>query len=56
MVFFRENYRRNKAGNFFLLAISVSKSIGNNIFLLTTDLPTENKSPMKDSPMEHFRR
>jgi len=35
---------------------SVSKSVGNNIFLLPTDLPTDKKLPMKDSPTEHFRR
>jgi len=40
-VFFQGKYRRNKVGNFFLRAFSVSKSIGNNIFLLSTDLSTE---------------
>jgi hypothetical protein len=55
-VFFRGNYRRNEAGNFFLLAFSVSKSIGNNIFLLPTDLPTDKKLSMKDSLTEHFGR
>jgi hypothetical protein len=33
---------------------SVSKSVGNNIFLLPTDLPTDKKLLMKDSPTEHF--
>jgi len=54
-VFFRGNYRRNEAGNIFLLAFSVSKSIDNNIFLLPTDLPTDKKLSMKDSHTEHFR-
>jgi len=33
---------------------SVSKSVSNNIFLLPTDLPTDKKLPMKDSPTEIF--
>jgi hypothetical protein len=41
---------------FFLCAFSVSKSISNNIFLLPTNLQTVKKLPMKDLPMEHFRR
>ena len=40
----------------FLHVNSVSKSIGNNIFLSTTDLPMNKKLPMKDSPTEHFHR
>jgi hypothetical protein len=40
----------------FLHVNSVSKSIGNNIFLSPTDLPTDKKLPMKDSPTEHFHR
>jgi len=35
---------------------SVSKFVGNNIFLLPTDLPTDKKLQMKDSPTEHFSR
>jgi hypothetical protein len=35
---------------FFLRVYSVSKSVGNNIFLLPTDLPTDKKLPMKDLP------
>jgi hypothetical protein len=35
---------------------SVIKSVGNNIFLLPTDLLTDKKLPTKDSPTEHFRR
>jgi hypothetical protein len=35
---------------------SVSKSVGNNIFLLPMNLPTDKKLRMKDSQMEHFRR
>ena len=35
---------------------SVSKSVGNNIFLLPKDLPTDKKLPMKDSLTEHFRQ
>jgi hypothetical protein len=58
---FLNNYRRNyirfvSDEIFFLLAFFVSKSIGNNIFLLPTDLPTDKKLPTKDSPMETFRR
>jgi len=53
-VCFRWNYRRNEI--FFLLAFSVSKSIGNNIFLLPTDLLMDKKLPMKDSPTETFRQ
>jgi hypothetical protein len=66
-VFFRGKYRRNEADIFFffLCAFFVSKSIGNNIFLLPTDLqillpmdlPTDKKLPTKDiSPTEHFRQ
>jgi hypothetical protein len=43
-------------GNLFLLAFSISKSIGNNIFLLSTDLPTDKILPTQDSPMEHFHQ
>ena len=39
--YYRGIYRRYEAGNF--------------IFLLPTDLPTDKKLPMKDSPTEHFR-
>jgi len=56
-IFFRGKYRRNEADIFFffLHIFSVSKSIGNNIFLLPMDLPTDKKLPMKDiSPTEHF--
>jgi hypothetical protein len=38
--YYREIYRCNEAGN--------------SIFLLPTDLPTDEKLPMKDSPTEHF--
>jgi len=55
-VFCRGKYRRNEAGNFFLLTVSVSKSIGNNNFLLSTDLPTDKTSPTQDSPTKHFCR
>jgi hypothetical protein len=41
---------------FFLLAFFVSKSIGNNIFLLPTELSTDKKLLTKDSSIEHFRR
>jgi hypothetical protein len=41
---------------FFLRFCPVNKSVGNNIFLLPMDLPTDKKLPMKDSPMKHFRR
>jgi hypothetical protein len=51
-VFFRGKYQRNEADNFFLHAFSVSKSIGNNIFLLRMI----KKLPTKDSPTEHFCR
>jgi len=53
-VFFRGNYRRNEAGIFFLHAFFINKSIGNNIFLLPTSLPTNKKLPIKDSLTEHF--
>jgi hypothetical protein len=55
-VFFRGKYRRNEAGNCFLHAFSVSKSIDNNILLLSTDLPTDKKLSTQDSPTEHFRQ
>ena len=32
-VFCRGKYRQNEAGNVFLLAFSISKSIGNNIYI-----------------------
>jgi hypothetical protein len=54
MIFFQRKYRRNEA-RFFFLAFYFSKSIGSNIFLLPTDLPTEKKLPTKDSLTEHFR-
>jgi hypothetical protein len=40
--YYRGIYRRNEAGNF--------------IFLFSTDLPTDKKLPMNDSPTENFRR
>jgi len=55
MVFCLGKYRQNEAGNFFLLAFSVNKSIGNNIFLLPIDLITNRKLPTQDLPMEHVR-
>jgi len=56
MIFFRGKYQRNEVDNSFLRAFSVSKSIDNNFFLLSTDLPTDKKLPTKDSPTEYFRR
>jgi hypothetical protein len=38
--YYREIYRQNEAGNF--------------IFLFLTDLPTDKKLPMKDSPTKIF--
>jgi hypothetical protein len=56
MVFFNGYTDIIKRVFFFLLGCFVSKSVGNNIFLLPTDLPTDKKLPMKDSPTEHFHR
>jgi len=57
MVFCRGKYQRNEAGNcFFFLAFSIGKSIGNNIFLLPTDLPTDKKLLTQDLPTEHFHQ
>jgi len=50
---FLNNYRRTKN---YRHVFSVSKSVGNNIFLLPTELLTNKKLPTKDSPMKHFRR
>jgi len=41
---------------FFLRVCFVSKSVGNNIFLLPMDLLMDKKLLMKDSSTEHFRR
>ena len=49
MVFFK-GYTDRMMRVFFLRVYSVSKSVGNNIFLLPTDLPTDKKLPMKDLP------
>ena len=49
MAFAEGNTDGMKRVNFFLLAFSVSKSIGNNIFLLPTDLPSDKKLPTQDS-------
>jgi hypothetical protein len=38
MEFFQGNYRWNEAGNVFLHAFSVGKSIDNNIFFITNRL------------------
>jgi hypothetical protein len=54
--YYRGIYQRNEVGNLFLRVCLVSKSVGNNIFLLPMDLPIDKKLPMKDSPTEHFRR
>jgi hypothetical protein len=54
MVFFRGKYQWNDAVTFFC-AFSVNKSVGNNIFVLPTDLLMNKKLPMKDSSTEHFR-
>jgi hypothetical protein len=56
MVFFEGYSDGMKRVICFLRVCSVSKSVGNNIFLLPTDLPTDKKLLMKDSPTEHFRR
>jgi len=40
--YYRGIYRQNEADNF--------------IFLFPTDLPTDKKLPIKDSPTENFRR
>jgi len=60
---YRRNYRWNSFGKsvgnkkyYYRCVYSVSKSVGNNIFLLPTNLPTDKKLPMKDSSTEHFRR
>ena len=54
--YFSRDILTNEASKIFLRICSVSKSVGNNIFLLPTDLLTDKKLPMKDSPMEHFRK
>ena len=41
---------------FYRRVCSTSKSVGNNIFLLPTDLPMDKKLPTKDSPTENFRQ
>jgi hypothetical protein len=51
MVFF-EGYTDEMKRVIFLRIFFVSKSVGNNIFLL----PIDKKLSMKDSPMENFRR
>ena len=56
MVFAEGNTDGMKRVIFFLLAFSISKSIGNNTFLLPADLPSDKKLPTQDSPTEHFRR
>jgi hypothetical protein len=56
MVFFEGYTDEMKRVIFFLRVCSVNKSVGNNIFLLPTYLPTDKKLPMKDSPTEHFRQ
>jgi len=56
MVFAEGNTDGMKRVIFFLLAFSISKSIGNNTFLLSADLPSDKKLPTQDSPTEHFRR
>jgi hypothetical protein len=56
MVFFEGYTEGMKRVIFFLRGCSVSKSVCNNIFLLPTDLLTDKKLSMKDSPTEHFCR
>jgi hypothetical protein len=51
------NFISKSVGNkkyYYRRVFSVSKSVGNNIFLLPTDLLTEKKLPTKDSPTEHL--